>query len=119
MSAFAKRKRSQLTSREQYKFDMLTICCSVKFSIFPPPPSLYGGVRLSPLGTSATIWHTVPAKMHDDECGTTSGTLGRGNRSTGRKPTPVPLFAPQIPNGLTQDRTFPPGWEAGDEPDEL
>jgi hypothetical protein len=31
----------------------------------------WGGVRLSPLGTSATIWPIVPAP--DDECGAVGG----------------------------------------------
>jgi hypothetical protein len=31
--------------------------------------------------------------------------IGRGNRSTQRKPVPVPLCPPQIPHGLTWDRT--------------
>jgi hypothetical protein len=31
--------------------------------------------------------------------------IGRGNRSTRRKPAPVPLCPPQIPHDLTWDRT--------------
>jgi hypothetical protein len=31
--------------------------------------------------------------------------IGRGNRSTQRKPAPVPLFPSQIPHDLTWDRT--------------
>jgi hypothetical protein len=54
----------------------------------------WGGVRLSPLGTSATNWPIVPAP--DDEYGVVGGTIiGRGNQSTGRKPAPVPLCLPQ------------------------
>jgi hypothetical protein len=30
---------------------------------------------------------------------------GKGNRSTGRKPAPVPLRPPQIPHNLTLART--------------
>jgi hypothetical protein len=42
----------------------------------------------------------------DDECGAIGGIkIGRGNRSTGKKPTPVPLCPPQIPHDLTQVRT--------------
>jgi hypothetical protein len=64
----------------------------------------WGGVRLSPLGTSANIWPIVPAP--DDECGVVGGMrIGRGNRSTRRKPAPVPLCPPQIPHDLTLDRT--------------
>jgi hypothetical protein len=39
----------------------------------------------------------------DDECGAVGGMrIGRGNWSTQRKPTPVPLHPPQIPHVLTQ-----------------
>jgi hypothetical protein len=37
----------------------------------------------------------------DDECGAVGGMrIGKGNRSTWRKPAPVPLCPPQIPNDL-------------------
>jgi hypothetical protein len=42
------------------------------------------------------------SRMIDDECGVVGG---RGNRSTGRKPAPVPPCPPQIPHDLTWDRT--------------
>jgi hypothetical protein len=62
-------------------------------------------VRLSQLGTSATNWPTVPAPDDyddDDECEVVCGVrIGRGNRSTRRKPAPVPLCPPQIPHDLT------------------
>jgi hypothetical protein len=64
------------------------------------------GVRLSPLGTSATNWPIVPAPMIDDECGAVYGMrVGRGNRSTRRKPAQVPLCPPRIPHDLTWART--------------
>jgi hypothetical protein len=45
-----------------------------------------GGVQLGPLGTSATNWPTVPAPG-DYEDGEFGGMMiGRGNRSTRRKP---------------------------------
>jgi hypothetical protein len=44
----------------------------------------WGGVRLSPLGTSATNWPTVSVP---DECGVVGGKrIFRGNRSTRSKP---------------------------------
>jgi hypothetical protein len=43
--------------------------------------------------------------MDDDECGAISGTIGKGDQSTRRKPTPLPLCAPQIPHDLTLART--------------
>jgi hypothetical protein len=47
-----------------------------------------------------------PRMMIDgDECGAVGGVLGKGNRSTRRKPAPVPLCQPQIPLDLTRART--------------
>jgi hypothetical protein len=63
------------------------------------------GVRLSPLGTSATVGLLYQPRMIDDY-GTVGGMrIGRGNRSTRRKPAPVPLCPPQIPHYLIWDRT--------------
>jgi hypothetical protein len=52
-----------------------------------------GGVRLSPLGTSATVGLLYqPRIIDDDDYGAVGGMrIGRGNRSTRRKPAPVPL----------------------------
>jgi hypothetical protein len=61
-------------------------------------------VRSSPLGTSATIWPIVPA-LDDDECGAVGGMVGKGNRSTRRKPAPVPLCPPQLAHDLSWART--------------
>jgi hypothetical protein len=46
-----------------------------------------------------------PRMMMDDECGVIGGMLGRGNRSTRRKPAPVALCPPQMPHDLTWART--------------
>jgi hypothetical protein len=41
----------------------------------------------------------VPAPNGDGDCGEIGGIkIGRGNRSTRRKPAPAPLFPPQIPH---------------------
>jgi hypothetical protein len=78
-----------------------------------------GGVQLGPLGTSATNWPIVPAPG-DYEDGEFGGMMiGRGNRSTRRKPAPVPLCPPQIPHDLTRREPGQPRWEAGDQPPEL
>jgi hypothetical protein len=43
-----------------------------------------------------------PRMIDDDECGAVCGMIiGKGNRSTRRKPVPVPLCPPQIPHDLT------------------
>jgi hypothetical protein len=55
-----------------------------------------GGVRLSPLGTSATVGLLYqPQMIDDDNYGALGGMrIGRGNRSTQRKPAPGPLCPP-------------------------
>jgi hypothetical protein len=41
------------------------------------------------------------SRMIDDECGAVGGLrLDRGNRSSRRKPAPVPLCSPQIPHNV-------------------
>jgi hypothetical protein len=56
------------------------------------------GVRLSPLGTAATTALLYQPQMIDDgDCGAMVGMkIGRGNRSTRRKPAPAPLCPAQI-----------------------
>jgi hypothetical protein len=56
-----------------------------------------GGVQLGPLGTAAKNRPIVPA-LDDYDNGETGGMIGRGNRSTRRKPAPVPLCPPQTPH---------------------
>jgi hypothetical protein len=55
-----------------------------------------GGVQLGPLGTATTNRPIVPAPADYD--GETGGMIGRGNRSTRRKPAPVPFCPPQPPH---------------------
>jgi hypothetical protein len=60
---------------------------------------------LGPLGTAATYWPVVPAPG-DGEVGEFAGMkIGRGNRSTRRKPAPAPLWPPQIALDQTRTRT--------------
>jgi hypothetical protein len=56
-----------------------------------------GGVQLGPLGTAAINRPIVPFPGDYDD-GEIGGMIGRGNRSTRRKPAPVPLCPPQIPH---------------------
>jgi hypothetical protein len=55
-----------------------------------------GGIQ-GPLGTAATNRPIVPAPGDYDD-GEIGGMIGRGNRSTQRKPTQVPLRPPQTPH---------------------
>jgi hypothetical protein len=52
---------------------------------------------LGPLGTAATSRPIVPAPSDCDD-GEIGGMIGRGNRSTRRKPDLVLLCPPQIPH---------------------
>jgi hypothetical protein len=56
-----------------------------------------GGVQLGSLGTVATNRPIVPAPGDYDD-GETGGMIGKGNRSTRRKPAPLPLCPPQTPH---------------------
>jgi hypothetical protein len=62
--------------------------------------------KLGPLGTAAIYCPIVPAPG-DCEDGEFFGgmKIGRGNRSTRRKPAPAPLCLPQIPLDHNRDRT--------------
>jgi hypothetical protein len=68
---------------------------------------------LGPLGTVATNWPIVlaPGDYDDGEIG---GMIGRGDRTTRRKPAPVPLGPPQTPHALLGREPGPPRWEASD-----
>jgi hypothetical protein len=68
---------------------------------------IISGVRLSPLGTAATTGLLYQPQMIDGgDCGAIGGMkIGRGNRSTRRKPGPAPLCPPQIPHDQTRART--------------
>jgi hypothetical protein len=74
---------------------------------------IIGGVGLSPVGTAATSGLLYKSKMIDeDDCGAIGGMkIGRGNRSTRRKPASAPLCPPQIPHDQTRART--PGRRGG------
>jgi hypothetical protein len=57
-----------------------------------------GGVQLGPLGTATTSRPIVPAPGDYDD-GEIGGTMiGRGKRSTRRKPAPAPLCPTQTPH---------------------
>jgi hypothetical protein len=56
-----------------------------------------GGWNQGPLDTAATQWPIVSA-LGDYDSGEIGGMIGRGNRSTRRKPAPVPLCPPQTPH---------------------
>jgi hypothetical protein len=64
-------------------------------------------VGLSPLGTATTSSILYQPQMIDEgDCGAIGGMkIGRGNRSTRRKPTPAPLRPPQNPTWQTRSRS--------------
>jgi hypothetical protein len=50
----------------------------------------------------------APDDIDDGDCGAIGGMkIGRENRSTWRKPAPVPLCAAQMPHDMTRARTRP------------
>jgi hypothetical protein len=63
--------------------------------------------RTKTLGTAATSGLLYKPQMIDeDDCGAIGGMkIGRGNRSTRRKPASAPLCPPQIPHDQTRGRT--------------
>jgi hypothetical protein len=71
-------------------------------------------VELGPLGTSATEWPIVPAPDDCDDGEFGGLEIGRGNRSTRRKPTPAPFCPPQIPLARPELEPWLPLWEASD-----
>jgi hypothetical protein len=73
-----------------------------------------GGVQLGTLGTAATNRPVVPASGDYDDAEICGMKIGRGNRSTRRKPAPVSLCQPQTPHALPGREPGPPQWEASD-----
>jgi hypothetical protein len=69
---------------------------------------------LDPLDTSANEWPIVvaPGDCDDEECG--GMKIGRGNRSTWRKPALAPLCSPQTPLARPGLEPGPLRWEASD-----
>jgi hypothetical protein len=68
---------------------------------------ILSGMRLSPLDTAAIIGLLYQPQMIDGgDCGEIGGMrIGRGIRSTRRKPASAPLCPPQIPHDQTRVRT--------------
>jgi hypothetical protein len=56
------------------------------------------GVQLGLLGTAATNRPTLPAPGNYDDGAIGGMKIDRGNRSSRRKPAPVPLCPPQTPH---------------------
>jgi hypothetical protein len=74
-----------------------------------------GAVKLCPLGTAATKRRPIVPAPGDYDDGKIGGMMiGRGNRSTRRKPAPGPLCPPQTPHALPGREPGPPRWEASD-----
>jgi hypothetical protein len=69
---------------------------------------------LGPLDTTATNMPIVPAPGDYDDEQIGGMMIGRGNRSTRRKPVPVPLCLPRTPHALPGRDSLPPRWEDSD-----
>jgi hypothetical protein len=57
-----------------------------------------GGVQLGPFGTADTNRPIMPAPGDYDDGELGGMMIGKGNRSTRRKPAPVPPCPPQTPH---------------------
>jgi hypothetical protein len=81
------------------------ICLFLNFGFIYIFFILWGGTKS--LGTAATSGLLYKPQMIDeDNCGAIGGMeIGRGNRSTQRKPAPAPLCPSQIPHDQTPART--------------
>jgi hypothetical protein len=73
-----------------------------------------GGVQLGPLDTASTNRPIVPTPGDYDDGEIGGMMIGKGNRSTRRKPAPVPLCLPQTPHALPEREPGPPRWKASD-----
>jgi hypothetical protein len=81
------------------------VLCYLQHLIFFLIYIVGGESKLGPLDTSATKWPIVSASGDYDDGEIGGMKIGRGNRSTRRKPAPAPLCAPQIPLDQTRART--------------
>jgi hypothetical protein len=68
---------------------------------------LSGWSRTESTVTEATYWlFYQPWLVDGDDCTAVGGmNVGRGNRSTRRKPDPISLCPPQVPHDMTRART--------------
>jgi hypothetical protein len=89
---------------------LIESCCVLSYMVlFFLIGIVGGGVQLGPLDTAATNRPIVPASGDYDD-GEIGGMIGRGNRSTRRKPALVPLCPPQTPHAaLTRTRAVAVG----------
>jgi hypothetical protein len=70
-----------------------------------------GGVQLDPLSTAATNRPIVPVPGDYDHGETGGMMIGRRNRSTRRKPAPIPLCPPQTHMLCPDANPDRRGWE--------
>jgi hypothetical protein len=69
---------------------------------------------LGPFGSAVTNRPIVPTPGDYDDGEIGGMMIGRGNRSTRRKPAPVTLCPPQTTHVLPRREPRPPRWEASD-----
>jgi hypothetical protein len=73
-----------------------------------------GGVQNGSTRHVGHYWPIVPASGDCDDGEFGGITIGRGNRSTWRKPAPAPLRPPEIPLARPGLEPEPPRWETSD-----
>jgi hypothetical protein len=73
-----------------------------------------GGVQLGPVNTAATNRTMVPAPADYDDGEIGGKMIGKGSRSTRRKPAPCAALSTTNPTYLPGREPGPPRWEASD-----
>jgi hypothetical protein len=73
-----------------------------------------GGIQRGPLGTAANDWPIAPAPSDYDDGEFGGMKIGRRNRSTRRKPAPVPLIHHKSHLTSPGIEPGPQRWEASD-----
>jgi hypothetical protein len=75
---------------------------------------MWGGVHVGSTRHVGHYWPIVPDPGDCDDKEFGGMKIGRGNRSTRRKPALAPLCPPQIPLARPGLEPGPPRWEASD-----
>jgi hypothetical protein len=89
----------QFTLEKYAKFGTLLLCKTATCpAAFVTPKQIFFNLCAGTLGTAATTGLLYqPRMIGDGDCGAIGGMMiGRGDRSTRRKPVPVQLCPPQI-----------------------
>jgi hypothetical protein len=102
-----------LHSLMQMKNQASYLINSNEYDIVLFQPSI-GWVHLGPLGTEVSNSPIVPTPGDFEDGKYGDMMIGRGDRSTRRKPSSVPLCPPHILHAVPGREPGPPRWESSD-----